>query len=71
VPPRYEFRVAGHLSLAARQAVQSMSEGMTVEVAAPETVMSGPVTDESHLYGVIRLLESLGLTVTAINRIPD
>jgi hypothetical protein len=70
VLPRYEFRVAGHLSPAAREAVQAMSEGMTVEVAAPETVLSGPMTDEAHLYGVIRLLESLGLTVVAINRIP-
>ncbi|SHL40455.1 hypothetical protein SAMN05443637_12734 [Pseudonocardia thermophila] len=39
--PRYEFRVAGHLSPAAREAVQAMSEGMTVEVAAPRPSCPG------------------------------
>jgi hypothetical protein len=37
--------------------------GVIVVEAPPETVMSGEVQDDSHLHGVLALIQCLGLRV--------
>jgi hypothetical protein len=65
-PQRYEFRVSGLLSERTRGAFPDM----TVVDAPPETVIVGDVLDESHLYGVLALMQNLGLHVVSFNQIP-
>lgn len=62
---RYEFRVAGLLSERTRGAFPDM----TVVDAPPETVIVGDVLDDAHLYGVLGLLQDLGLRLTALRQV--
>ncbi|MDN5918400.1 MAG: hypothetical protein L0I76_25435 [Pseudonocardia sp.] len=63
---RYEFRVAGRLSPALCDAF----EGLTVQEVPTETSLCGPVTDEAHLHGLLALMQSLGLQVVSLHRLP-
>lgn len=63
---RYEIRVAGYL-------------GDTILVAFPElhakhergqTVLTGKLPDRSALYGIVARLESLGLELLDLRRLP-
>lgn len=62
---RYEFRVAGLLSDRTRGAFPDM----TVVDVAPETIILGEVVDESHLHGVLSLIQDLGLRIVAVNQV--
>jgi hypothetical protein len=63
---RYEFRVSGLLSERTRGAFPDM----TVVDAPPETIILGDVLDESHLHGVLALIQDLGLHVVSVHQIP-
>ncbi len=63
---RYEFRVAGRLS----ERAQGAFADMAVHDAPPETVISGDVVDDSHLHGVLALIQNLGLHVVSVNEVP-
>jgi hypothetical protein len=62
---RYEFRVAGLVSERTRSAFPDM----TVVDAPPETIILGDVLDESHLHGVLALIQDLGLHLVAVNEV--
>ena len=62
---RYEFRVAGLVSERTRDAFPDM----TVSDAPAETIILGEVVDESHLHGVLALIQDLGLRVVSINEV--
>jgi hypothetical protein len=64
---RYEFRVAGLVSEGTRWAFPEM----TVVDAPPETIIYGEVADESHLHGVLALIQDLGLHVVSVNQVRD
>jgi hypothetical protein len=64
---RYEFRVTGRLS----EGTVGAFDGMTVREVPPETVIYGPVVDESHLHGVLALIQSLGLHVVSMHQVRD
>lgn len=64
---RYEFRVAGKLSERTRGAFTDM----TVQDAPPETIIVGDVIDDSHLHGVLALIQNLGLHVVSVNEVPQ
>jgi hypothetical protein len=64
-PRRYEFRVAGLLSDRSRAAFPDMA----VFDAPPETIILGDVLDESHLHGVLALIQDLGLHLVAVNEV--
>jgi hypothetical protein len=66
-PRRYEFRVAGRLSDNSRAAFSDMK---VIDVPA-ETLIYGDVVDESHLLGVLALIQNLGLRVVSMNQIPE
>lgn len=63
----YEFRVAGHLS----EATQAAFADMSVRDVPPETVIFGPVIDESHMHGVLSLIQSLGLQVVSVRKLAE
>jgi hypothetical protein len=67
---RYEFRVTGRLSQRTQDALADTFSGLTVRHAPPETIIYGPV-DDSHLHGVLALIQSLGLHVVSVHRAPD
>ena len=64
-PKRYEFRVAGRVSERTRSAFPDMT---VVDVPA-ETIILGEVVDESHLHGVLALIQDLGLQVVSVNQV--
>jgi hypothetical protein len=64
---RYEFRVAGRLSERTRAAFPDM----TVLDAPAETIIFGEVIDESHMHGVLVLIQNLGLRVVSVNQVRD
>lgn len=66
-PRRYEFRVTGRLSDETRAAFPDMN---VIDLPA-ETLIYGAVVDESHLLGVLALIQNLGLHVVSMNQIPD
>jgi hypothetical protein len=64
---RYEFRVTGRLS----EHVRGAFPDMTVLDVPPETVIFGDVVDDSHMHGVLALIQNLGLQVVSVNRLRE
>lgn len=64
--PRYEIRVRGRVS----DAALSTFEGMDADLAPPETVLHGPVTDQAGLHGLLDRIQSLGLELIEVRRLP-
>jgi hypothetical protein len=44
---------------------------MTVLDAPPETIIRGEVIDDSHMHGVLALIQNLGLRVVSVNQVAD
>ena len=62
----YEIRLQGHLE--ARWA--AWFEGMTITLAdSGETLLTGPVSDQAALHGLLRKVRDLGLPLVSVNRI--
>jgi hypothetical protein len=62
----YEIRVRGHLGptmLAAFPELHARAEG-------DDTVLSGALPDQAAVYGVLAAMESLGLELIEIRRVP-
>jgi hypothetical protein len=64
---RYEFRIAGTLS----DAMTGSFPELHRRSVATETLLFGPVTDGSHLYGLLLRFEELGLRVVEMRRLPE
>ncbi len=64
--PRYEIRVRGRVS----EAALATFEGMDADVASTETVLHGPVTDQTGLHGLLDRIQSLGLELVEVRRLP-
>jgi hypothetical protein len=62
----YEIRIKGRLSDSALAAF----EGLTATVEPVETVLHGPVGDQSSLHGLLDRIQSLGLELVEIRRLP-
>jgi hypothetical protein len=61
---RYEIRVRGRLG----EKVAARFEGFDMEVEPVETVLRGPVRDQSALHGILEQIESLGLELVEVRR---
>ena len=64
--PRYEIRGRGRVSEAALAAL----EGRDADVATTETVLHGPVEDQTELHGLLDRIQSLGLELVEVRRLP-
>jgi hypothetical protein len=62
----YEIRVRGRLS----DTVSGAFEDFTASVRPAETVMRGEVRDQSELHGVLDRIQSLGLELIEVRRLP-
>ena len=62
----YEIRIKGRLS----DSLLTAFEGLKATVQPVETVLCGPVEDQSTLYGLLDRIHSLGLELVEIRRFP-
>jgi hypothetical protein len=64
---KYEFRIRGRLS----DTVLARFEMLESDANRVETVLHGPVRDQAELHGIIERVQSLGLELIEIRRLPD
>ena len=65
-PGRYEIRIKGHLN----NHWADWFEGLTITlVANGETLLTGIVTDQAALHGVLRKVRDLGMPLISVKRI--
>ena len=65
-PDRYEIRIKGHLDNRWR----AWFDGLTITLENNgETLITGPVTDQAALHGLIRKVRDLGMTLITVNAI--
>ena len=61
----FEIRVQGHL----RPEWATWFDGLTMEIRGEHTLLTGPVADQSALYGLLKRVRNLGLPLLAVNQI--
>ena len=64
---RYEIRVRGPIGATIMQAFPTLAESRSGQ----DTVLTGSLLDQCALYGVIHQLETLGLQLLEIRRLPN
>ena len=62
----YEIRIKGRLS----DSLLAAFEGLTATEQPVETVLYGPVQDQASLHGLLDRIQSLGLELVEIRRLP-
>jgi hypothetical protein len=65
---RYEFLLPGRVSDTVRFEFPELT---TTAGPTGGTVMYGPITDSSHLHGLLDRFQGLGLTVVEVRQLPD
>jgi hypothetical protein len=63
---RYEIRLRGHLGALMLAAFPSLS----AEICGSDTVLRGPIQDRAALHGVLAQVESFGLELIELRRLP-
>lgn len=63
---RYEIRLHGHLGALMLAAFPSLS----AEIRGSDTVLCGPIQDRAALHGVLAQVESFGLELIELRRLP-
>jgi hypothetical protein len=63
---RYEIRIVGTIG----ESMLASFEGFDAELEPVETVLRGPVADQSALHGVLARIERLGLELVEVRRVP-
>jgi hypothetical protein len=64
----YRIRIAGHLDEHWAESLGGLSLRYTGEPTF-ETILCGPLVDQSALYGVLNKIHDLGLTLLALERV--
>ncbi len=65
---QYEIRFRGNLG----RSGQEWFDGFSLRIGEGEvTVLSGPVLDQSTLYGVLSRIRDLNLQLISVNLVPD
>ena len=62
----YEIRIKGRLS----DSLLAAFEGLSATVEPVETVLHGPIKDQSSLHSLLDRIQSLGLELVEIRRFP-
>jgi hypothetical protein len=62
----YEIRIKGRLS----ESLLAAFEGLSATVEPVETVLHGPLADQSSLHDLLDRIQSLGLELVEIRRLP-
>ena len=64
---RYEIRLRGHLG----PTLQYAFADLLAERCGGDTVLRGPLGDQSALHGLLAQIEALGLELLEVRRLPD
>lgn len=62
----YEIHIKGRVS----EQLLTAFEGMDASVQSVETVLRGPVRDQAALHGLLDRIQSLGLELIEVRRLP-
>ena len=65
-PRRYEIWVRGHLG----ETIRSAFPGLHAQPRGEDTVLTGAISDQAELYGVLAEIEALGLELLEVRRVP-
>ncbi len=64
--PVYEIRIKGHLG----SQWTDWFEGLTIRLEeGGDTLLTGPVTDQAALYGLLKKVRDLGMPLLSVNRV--
>jgi hypothetical protein len=63
----YQIRIRGRVSAKLLESFDNMES----EIEPVETVLHGPVRDQAELHGLLRRLQSLGLELIEVRRLPE
>jgi hypothetical protein len=63
----YRIVVRGELS----QRYTPAFDGMTLATGEGQTAITGPVTDQAHLHGLLNRVSDLGLELLSVNALLD
>ncbi|QIS13611.1 hypothetical protein [Nocardia arthritidis] len=66
-PRHYRIRVRGHLG----PTIRSAFPALTACAVDGDTVLTGELTDQAALYGVLATFESLGLELVEVRRFDE
>jgi hypothetical protein len=64
---RYEIRVKGNIG----EPLLDSFEGLEAHVGPAETILTGPVTDQPALHGILDRIQALGLELIEIRRVDE
>ena len=64
-PQRYEIRLRGHLGATMLRAFPALH----AEIDDGDTLLRGPLADQSALHGVLSQIEALGLELLELRRL--
>ena len=65
-PQRYEIWVRGHLG----ETMRSAFPALRAQPRGEDTVLTGAMSDQAELYGVLAEIEALGLELLEVRRVP-
>jgi hypothetical protein len=63
----YEFRIRGRLS----DPVLARFDMLEPDAARIDTILHGPIRDQAELHGIIEQVQSLGLELLEVRRLPE
>lgn len=67
-PKIFQIRIQGHLS----QQWMDSFDGLTVTLEDDNTLLSGPVINQSALHGILKRIRDLGIPLLSVNSVePD
>ena len=67
-PTIYQIKIKGHLD----EALASWFDGLTVSnMEEGDALLSGSLTDQAALQGVLNRISSLGLTLISVNAVTE
>src|SRR3954452_9013484 len=64
---KYEFRIRARLS----EPILDRFDMLEPDLERVETILHGPVRDQAELHGIIERVQSLGLELIEVRRLPD
>ena len=65
-PIRYQIKVRGRLT----ERLGSAFAGMAMETGKGQTALIGNICDQSHLYGILDRVRSMGLELVSVEPFP-
>ena len=67
---KYEIRVSGHLGHQWADWFEGMNVTQDFDVkGCPISILSGNITDQSALHGILAKIRDIGLSIISVNRV--